>query len=281
MILNCLKIQYLVKERSKKMNKIGDSSHTQQQLAIAAGIKQLRRTNRWGLSPLDDALITSPEVEAYLLRNLDEDKEADARFEKAIINAVYLSIKRSKWKPRKCAKIIAKHAIEELRAARLTTLYHDKRIDARTYKEECENNYVQNTLVVARRIKKRYGRKVLKGAITVGLYLAGAPYAATVAAGSMIVNALIPQKHKEKIKKKVREIATQTIDTIQRGLTKLKEKGREIAQQAKNKLQRTFESASRIAEPVVKAAKHVADKVKEKADKVKEKVKSVWRRLFT
>ena len=262
------------------MKRMGDSSHTQQQLAVIAGLKQLRRTNRWGLSPLTDAQINSPEVEFYLLRGLDENPVADARFEKAIQTAVYLSVKRSRWKPRKSAKLLARQAVEELRAARLTTLYHDKRIDARTYKEECENNYVQNTLSVARRIKKRYGRKFLKAGLTIGLYLAGAPYAAGAAAGAMVVNALIPKKYKQKVKNKVREVATNAIETISNGLKQLKEKGRQVVQRAQTALTQAFENPHHIAESVKAAASSVAKKIKEKATAAKEKVKSVWRRLF-
>lgn len=263
------------------MSAKSDSSHTQQQIAVIMGLKQLRSTNRWGFCPLTDAQIKNPEVEAYLLRGLDEDPVADARFEKDIQTAVYLSVKRSKWKPRNSAKLLAKQAVEELRAARLTTLYHDNRIDARTYKEECENNYVQNTLSVTRRIKKRYGRKALKSGLTLGLYLAGAPYAATAAGAAMLGYALIPKKHKEKIKKKTRELATQAIETVGRGLRQLKEKGRKAVQKVQDTLVRTFETARHIAEPVVAAARSVATKMKEKTREAKEKVKSFFKRLFS
>lgn len=262
------------------MNTRGDSSHTQLQLAVIAGLKQLRRTNRWGGFPLSEAQIQSQEVESYLMRGLDEDPLADARFEKDIQTAIYLSVKRSKWKPRKSAKLLARQAIEELRAARLTTLYHSNRIDAKTYKEECENNFVQNTIAVTRGIKKRYGRKALKTGLALGLYFAGAPYAAAAAGGAMLIHALIPKKYKEKIKKKTREVATQAIASVSRGLMQLKEKGRQVAQRVQTTLTRTFETARHIAEPVVAAAKSVAEKIKEKASAVKEKVKSVWNRLF-
>ena len=258
-----------------------DSSHTQQQMAVIVGLKQLRKTNRWGLCHLKNAQIKSPEVEAYLLRGLDEDPVADARFEKDIQTAVYLSVKRSKWKPRSSAKLLAKQAVEELRAARLTTLYHDKRIDAITYQEECENNYVQNTLSVAHRIKKRYGRKALKTGLTLGLFLAGAPYAAVAAGAAMLGYELIPKKYKEKIKKKTRELATQAIETVGRGLRQLKEKGRKAVQKVQNTLTRTFETARHMAEPVMAAAKSVAAKVKEKAGEAREKVKSFFKRLFS
>ena len=187
-------------------------------------------------------------------------------------------MKRSKWKPRRSAKLLARQAVEELRAARLTTLYHDKRIDARTYQEECENNYVQNTLSVARRIKKRYGRRAVKTGLTVGLYLAGAPYAAAAAGAAMLGYALIPKKYKEKIRKKSRELATQAIETVGRGL--LKEKGRKAVQKVQDTLTRTFETARQLAEPVVAAARSVAERAMEKVDKAKEKVKSFFRRLF-
>ena len=262
------------------MSRRSDSSHTQQQVAVIVGLKQLRRTNRMGGCPLTDAQINSPEVEAYLLRGLDEDPEADARFEKDIQAAVYLSVKRSKWKPRRSAKLLARQAVEELRAARLTTLYHDKRIDARTYQEECENNYVQNTLSVARRIKKRYGRRAVKTGLTEGLYLAGAPYAAAAAGAAMLGYALIPKKYKEKIRKKSRELATQAIETVGRGLRQLKEKGRKAVQKVQDTLTRTFETARQLAEPVVAAARSVAERAMEKVDKAKEKVKSFFRRLF-
>lgn len=263
------------------MSNSGNSSLTQQQLAVIAGLKQLRTTNRWGGSPLTDAQINSSEVEAYLLRGLDEDPAADARFEKDIQTAVYLAVKRSKWKPRGMAKVLAKQAVEELRAARLTTLYHDKRIDAITYHEECENNYVQNVLSVTRRIKKRYGRRVLKAGLTTALYLVGAPGAAVVAGASMLAYALVPKKYKEKINKKVREVATRAIETVSRGLRQLKEKGRQVAQKVQATMARTFETARQMAKPVMAAARSVAEKMKEKVQTAQVKVKSFFRKLFS
>lgn len=258
----------------------GNSSHTQQQLAVMAGLKQLRISNRWAGCPLTEAQIESPEVESYLLRGLDEDCNADARFEKDIQTSIYLSVKRSKWKPRRIAKLLARQAVEELRAARLTTLYHDKRIDAITYKKESENNYVLNTLAVARSIKKRYVRKSLKTGLAVGLYLAGAPHAAVVAGGSMLTYALLPKKYKEKFKSKTKELARQAVNTVSSGLKQLKEKGRQAAENAQTVLINTFETARHIAEPVMSAAREVADKLKKKAIQTKGHIKSVWNRLF-
>lgn len=262
------------------MKPSGDSSHTQQQLSVIAGLNQLRMTNRFALQPITEELISSPEIEAYLSRDLDADIDADLRLENDIKTAIYLSVKRSKWKPRQSAKVLARYAVEQLRAARLTTLFHDKRIDARTYKEECENNFVQNTLAVVRRIKKRYGRKVIKTALTVGLALAGAPYAAALAGATILISALIPKKHKEKIKTKAKEVAKQSIEIVQRGLNKLKEKGRQTVSKVKETLARAFDNAQRIATPVIEAAKQVAAKAQEKAKVVKDKVKRWLGRIF-
>ena len=250
------------------MGKYEDKTHTQHQLAVIAGLKQLRKVNKWCLAPLTEEQISSPEVEAYLQRSLDEDPAADAQFEKDIATAVYLSVKRSKWKPRRSAKLLARQAIEELRAARLTVLYHDNRIDAKRYKEECENNYVANTLAVTRRIVKRYGFKVAKTALTVGLFLAGLPHAAVAAGGAMLVNALIPKKYKEKIKKKAGKIATEVVSTIQQGLTFLKEKGRSVAMQAANAIEKGMQAVEKIVSPVKNAMKRMCEPVVEKGKKI-------------
>lgn len=111
--------------------------------------------------------------------------------------------------------------------------------------------------------------------------MAGAPYAAVAAGATMLGYELIPKKYKEKIKKKTRELATQAIETVGRGLRQLKEKGREAVQKVQNTLTRTFETARHMAEPVMAAAKSVAAKVKEKAGEAKEKVKSFFKRLFS
>lgn len=250
------------------MSKYEDSTHTQHQLAIIQGLKQLRYTNRWCLAPLSEAQIESKEVEEYLSRGLDEDISADSKLEKDIVTAVYLAVKRSKWKPRFSAKVLAKQAIEELRAARLTTLYHDNRIDARRYKEECENNYVMNTLSVARRVKKRYGRKAIKTGITLGLFLAGLPYAATAAGGVLLADAILPKKYKEKVKKQAKKVAKAAASTVKRGLTLLKEKGRKAAERVAEKLVETVQTANRMAQPVVEATRTFVEAVKEKGKKV-------------
>ena len=185
-----------------------------------------------------------------------------------MVTAIYLSVKRSKWKPRQSAKLLARQAIEELRAARLTVLYHDNRISAKRYQEECANNYVQNALVVTKRVVKRYGYKALKGGLTLGLLLAGLPHAAVAAGGLMLVNALIPKKYKEKIKAKVKEIARTAVATVQRGLTHLKEKGRQVATQAASAIVKVTQAAQRVAEPVVEAVKSALQTVKEGTKKV-------------
>lgn len=250
------------------MSRHEDRTHTQEQLAVIKGLKQLRRVNRWWLAPLTEEQISSPEVEAYLKRDLDADPVADAQLEKDLVTAIYLSVKRSKWKPRQSAKLLARQAIEELRAARLTALYHDNRISAKRYQEECANNYVQNALVVTKRVVKRYGYKALKGGLTLGLLLAGLPHAAVAAGGLMLVNALIPKKYKEKIKAKVKEIARTAVATVQRGLTHLKEKGRQVATQAASAIVKVTQAAQRVAEPVVEAVKSALQTVKEGTKKV-------------
>lgn len=256
-----------------------DRTHTQDQLAVIEGLKLLRRANRWGFAPLTEAQMQSPEVEAYLQRGLDENPTADAQLEKDITTAIYLAVKRSKWKPGWSAKQLAYHAVEELRAARLTTLYHSGRIDAKRYKNECENNYVLNTLSVARSIKRRWGRRAIKVGITTGLLVAGAPYAAALAGAGMLVWALIPKKHKQKIKEKVRSVATAALNVVHKGLASLKKKGRQIVEKVATTVQNVIETGRRIAPLVVEAVGDFIDTVKEKTQKAKEKVKQTTRKV--
>lgn len=238
------------------MKKYESSSHTQEQITVIEGLKQLRRTNRWLLFPLNNEQITSTEVQEYLSRELDENPSADAQLEKDIATAIYLSVKRSKWKPRQSAKLLARQAIEELRAARLTVLYHDNRISAKQYKEECENNYVMNTIAVAKRIKKRYGRIAIKTAITVGLAIAGLPEAATVAGATMLINAIIPKKHKEKIKKQAKQVVQAAVTNIRHGITRLKEMGRQVAECTANVLTQIAHKGQKLAEPILEATRN-------------------------
>ena len=112
---------------------------TRELIALEQGIQRLRKSNNWLKLGLNEGDFQSQEIIDYLQRPLGENVQLDVETENKIKAAVYLSVKRSKWKPRKIAKQLAEAAAEALRDARLVALYESNKIGAKQYKEECEN----------------------------------------------------------------------------------------------------------------------------------------------
>ena len=101
------------------------------QIALEQGIQRLRKSNNWLKLGLNEGDFQSQEIIDYLQRPLGENVQLDVETENKIKAAVYLSVKRSKWKPRKIAKQLAEAAAEALRDARLVALYESNKIGAK------------------------------------------------------------------------------------------------------------------------------------------------------
>ena len=259
---------------------------TRELIALEQGIQRLRKSNNWLKLGLNEGDFQSQEIIDYLQRPLGENVQLDVETENKIKAAVYLSVKRSKWKPRKIAKQLAEAAAEALRDARLVALYKSNKIGAKQYKEECENNFVSKVVSTTKRIKKRYGRKLVKGVLATALGLVGGP-AGLIAGGIMLVSEIIPKKTKEKIRKKVKEVALKAAETISQGVINLYRKGEKIASRIAEKVVKAAENVAEgisiYAAPVVDCIKSVAhtivEEVKEVGAKVKQGAKKVWKWL--
>ena len=120
---------------------------TRELIALEQGIQRLRKSNNWLKLGLNEGDFQSQEIIDYLQRPLGENVQLDVETENKIKAAVYLSVKRSKWKPRKIAKQLAEAAAEALRDARLVTLYESNKIGAKQYKEECKTILFQKSFL--------------------------------------------------------------------------------------------------------------------------------------
>lgn len=109
-----------------------------EELALAHGLERLRMSNSVLGLHIEDAAFGNKDIEAYLKRSIGENIALDEEIENKLKAAVYLSIRRSKWKPRAVAKHMAEVSAHALRDARLAYLYDTDMIAAGQYKTECE-----------------------------------------------------------------------------------------------------------------------------------------------
>lgn len=109
-----------------------------EELALAHGLERLRMSNSVLGLHIEDAALGNKDIEAYLKRSIGENIALDEEIENKLKAAVYLSIRRSKWKPRAVAKHMAEVSAHALRDARLAYLYDTDMIAAGQYKTECE-----------------------------------------------------------------------------------------------------------------------------------------------
>ena len=148
------------------------------ELALAHGLERLRMSNSVLGLHIEDAAFDNKDIEAYLKRSIGENIALDEEIENKLKAAVYLSIRRSKWKPRAVAKHMAEVSAHALRDARLAYLYDTDMIAAGQYKTECEKNLVTNTVNAFKRLKARKNRASVKALLATGLALTvGGPYA--------------------------------------------------------------------------------------------------------
>lgn len=258
--------------------------YTKEQLALLHSFDRLRSSDALLNVHMEDANLEDEEINNYLQREIGENTESDIQVENGIKAAAYLSVRRSKWKPRWVAKRMAELSAHALRDARLSYLYETERISASKYKEECEKNFVTNTVSVFKRIQKRQKRTAVKALLTAAIGATVGGPAAAIAGGIMLAAVLIPKPIKEKIKKKTKKIVREAGETIVRATQKLYESGKEVATKVSEKLVEVAinisENASRYSEPIIETIHEttnaVVGTVKEIGRKVKNKAKKIW-----
>lgn len=254
-------------------------------LALQQAFSRLRKSNQWLRLGLSENDFQSEELSAYLQRPLGENIAQDIETENKIKAAVYLSITRSKWKPRWVAKKLAESAVEAMRDARLTCLYESNKISAKDYKTETEKNQITQISTTFKHIKKRYGRKTAKTALTAALALTVGGPASWIAGGIMLTSELLTKTTKEKIKRKIKNTVERTVQTITNGITHLYNKTAEIAPKVIEKVvdiaNDIKENASQYAAPIANGIRTVvhsiSSTIKECGTVIKEKTKKLWK----
>lgn len=248
------------------------NSTSKELLALQKGINRLRKSNKWLKLGLSESDFQDEDIQAYLLRPLGENTQLDIETENKVKAAVYLATRRSKWKPRSIAKKLAESSVEALRDARLMSLYESDKISAKQFNEEIENNQVSKIAVTYKRIKKRYGRKICKTALTAAISATCGGPAGLISGGVMLISEVLPKKTKEKIKKTVKRAVKRTAEAVSHGIERLCDRAPQIASRVVRKVQETVDkvtqTVSRVATPVVEAVREVGHTIKEKAKKV-------------
>lgn len=263
------------------------SDTNNEHVALANAISRLRSSNfllGGNLDEFESAGVQDQELLDYLARGFGEDRKRDEELENKIKGAVYLSVRRCKWKPRFCAKELAEATVHALRDARLSYLYETDKISAKQYKEECERNFVTNTVNVWKKFQARRQRIACKALLETALILTVGGPAAVVAGGIMLATELIPPAYREKIIKKTKQIARQAGEAIVEATKELYKRGKKTAKRVAEKMvdiaRNIAERTATYARPVVEATRRtvsaVVDTVKEVAGKVKQKAKKFW-----
>lgn len=248
------------------------ADNTHDLIALQKGIARLRKSNKWLKLGISESDFNNPEIQEYLLRPLGSDTEKDIETENKLKAAVYLSVRRSKWKPRGTAKTLAEASVESLRDARLMSLYESEQISAKQYNEELENNQISKIATTFTRVKKRYGRKAAKAAISTAIGLTVGGPAGLIAGGIMLVSEIIPKKTKQKIKKSIKRTIKKTGETISRSIENLCNRAAAAAPKIVKKVNETIErvrtAATGIVEPIREIASSLGSSIKKTAKKV-------------
>ena len=258
-------------------------------IALVNAIERLRVSNFILGTDVEKSGVESQELLDYLTRGIGEDSERDKELENKIKAAVYLSIRKIKWKPRFTAKKIAEATVHAMRDARLSYLYDTDKISAKQYKEQCESNFVTNTVNVYKRFQAKKERWACKTLMTAAIAATVGGPAGLIAGGVMLATELIPPSYREKIKRKTKEIARKAGETIVQTTKKLYKKGKKVARRVADKMvditQNVVQATATYARPIVDTAREVVrgvvDTVKETASKVKQKAKKLWSWLTT
>jgi len=253
------------------------ASNNSELFAIQRGIARLRKSNRWLMLGLSESDFNNPDLQEYLSRPLDQDINKDQEIENKVKAAVYLAVRRSKWKPRHAAKKLAEASVEALRDARLMTLHESNHITSKRLNEELENNQISKIASTFNHVKKRYGRKATKAALTIAVGATVGGPAAAIAGGIMLASELIPKKTKEKIKRNIRNTVKTIGESISNGVSRICERAVESAPRIAKKVYETFTS---VSERISQYAAPIVETVKEVKEKVVKKAKKIWRRLF-
>lgn len=259
------------------------SDANNEHVALVNAIVRLRISNFFLGTDFESAGVQDQDLLDYLTRGIGEDIKCDEEIENKIKGAVYLSVRRNKWKPRFIAKKLAEATVHALRDARLSYLYETDKISAKQYKDECDRNVVANTVNVCKKIQARRKRIACKTLLEAGLIAAVGGPAAVIAGGVMLATELIPPTYREKIVKKTKQIVKQAGDAIVDTTKKLYNKGKKTATRIAEKMvdiaQNVVETTAAYARPVVEATRSVVsgvvDTVKETASKVKQKAKKL------
>lgn len=256
---------------------MAENNNSSDLLAIQRGISRLRKSNRWLMLGLSESDFNNPDIQAYLTRPLDQDIAKDQEVENKIKAAVYLAVRRSKWKPRAVAKKLAEAAVEAVRDARLMTLHEAGLISSKRLDEELENNQVSKIATTFKHVKKRYGRKAAKLALTLAVGATVGGPAGAIAGGVMLASELIPKKTKEKIKRTIRNTVKKVGEGISNAVSRLCDRAAAVAPVIVKKVQ---ETAASVAGRISRYASSVVETVSEVCSTVGQKAKKIWRKLF-
>lgn len=241
---------------------ISRNYNLQDKQALAVALDVLRKSNRYLLSPINTSEIEdNPELNEYLLRPLvgeNADVEKDKEFDKALASSIILG--RDESTPLFIAEARAKAAIEELHHAKIVAQYESNTLSAKQYQQLSRDNWVSNIITRVKRAKRYYKRKGVRYGATALLFLAGAPYAGTIAIAGQIIWDILPTRTKEKIKDNTIKIVDSVKEKAKSSIVRLSEEGSKIAKS--------------VAENLIGAVKHVAEKSQTIVEKVSPIIKS-------
>jgi hypothetical protein len=227
---------------------------------------------------LSESDFENSDIQAYLMRPLEENIEKDKEIENKVKAAVYLATRRSKWKPRATAKKLAEASVEALRDARLITLYESNQITAKQYNEELENNQVSKIATTFKRVKKRYARKTVKAALSIAIGLTCGGPAGAIASGIMLASELIPKNRKEKIKRNIKRNLKKIGEAVTDSVSRLCSRAASSAPKIVEKIQETVHT---VTENVSTYVAPIIDTCKEFGSAVARTAKKIWAKIFS
>lgn len=259
--------------------------NNKERAALAAGLETLRRCNKYLCKPVKKSeLEDNSELNEYLLRPFwgnSADIERDKAFEKAIKTSIIKS--RKKITPVWLAKRRADAFVESMRNARIDVLYENG-ISAKEYEKLKKDNYVANTVVAVKRVKRFAKRKGIRYAASAALGIAAWPVGLAMFAGNVVWD-ILPTRHKQKLKDKAKKIIATTKEKVVSSMQTLAKQGAKIANTVGETLTSAVKTLANKGKEFVKAVKETVDVVKDivvaspVVQKTKEVAKKVWKKI--
>lgn len=228
---------------------------------IQSALETLRQYNQYVLFPVEESVFDNPALEEYFNSPLDSlvEREIEKIICVAGINAVYDNPNIPAINKKRSARNTARDLREAMRIAKLEFLGDEEKVNSKEYRRR-----KRALPIVRRRMKVQMAKKMAKNtAITTIASVIAGPIGTASVLGHRIIYKLLPDKIKEPIQKKVKQIKDDAIEVLNTTIDNIKS----------TSVGRSVQKVIDVVKPI---PQKIVDTSKKIYNKAKDFVKSFW-----